>query len=354
MRTGPSRLTAQNHGLDLLRGLAAFGVAVYHFLEWRLKIQVQSLGTFSVYIFFVLSGLTMIMVYGNRFAGGITLRDAADFYRNRVARLMPLLIVVGVCRLLVDFSSGSFSDIGPRLIRFFLTVSGAFALQLPGFLSSTTGAWSLGIECGFYLVFPLAALAAMNSQPRLLVAITAFLVACQQFVMVLIRDFDTAAFWNYYITNASFAPFFAFGFLIFRLSKNCQTLNPLWFLVVFGIICVFSIVVPHIDLFRSPVYYLGLSAMAASCVWLAYRTNIPPVIAPFCFTFGSISYGLYLTHWLSDIIAYKFTKFLGGSLYVEFPLFVFISVAGAYASFRLLESPARAALKRRKLGLHTP
>jgi peptidoglycan/LPS O-acetylase OafA/YrhL len=54
----------RNHGLDLLRGLAAFGIVVYHYLYMAHGIRVESLGTFGVYLFFMLSGLTMMLVYG--------------------------------------------------------------------------------------------------------------------------------------------------------------------------------------------------------------------------------------------------------------------------------------------------
>ena len=59
----------RHHALDLVRGIAAAGVAVYHFLVWNEIADIQSMGTFSVYLFFVLSALTMMMVYGDRFSG---------------------------------------------------------------------------------------------------------------------------------------------------------------------------------------------------------------------------------------------------------------------------------------------
>jgi len=99
----------RNHGLDLLRGLAALGVAVYHYLAWRHDFPINSLGTFAVYIFFILSGVTMMMVYGQAFQNGVMMDAAGSFYRNRVARLAPLLVVVGLVRLCVDQGLGVYA-----------------------------------------------------------------------------------------------------------------------------------------------------------------------------------------------------------------------------------------------------
>jgi len=61
----------RSHGLDLLWGLAALGIAVYHFLYVAHGIAVESLGTFGVYLFFVLSGVTMMLFYGSTFSSAI-------------------------------------------------------------------------------------------------------------------------------------------------------------------------------------------------------------------------------------------------------------------------------------------
>ena len=342
MMSKPERI----HGLDLLRGLAALGVAIYHFLSWRYDFTINSLGTFTVYIFFILSGVTMMVVYGQRFEYGISPEDAGSFYRNRVAKLISLLVVVGIIQLVVSqFSVGAAPgvDIWPQLVRYVMTATGAFALHLPGFLSSTTGAWSLGIEGAFYLMFPMVALAAMNARLSVLIGVAAFLTACQQGVMFLIRDFDTTAFWNFYITPLVFAPFFAFGILIFRLSSNAKPVNSIWTVTGMTGIAAFSILHPG-DVLRSPISYLLLTALAVTCVWVAFRATISPKITPLCSFLGDISYSLYLTHWIAGMLSHAVIKRSGLPVWIELPVFLTIAVAGAYASYRLLESPARAAL----------
>src|SRR5262249_54537957 len=94
----------RHHALDLLRGLAAVGVSAYHF-TYSNGLDIQSLGTFGVYVFFVLSGLTMMLVYGGQFSKWIPEDDLITFYWNRIARIMPLLAAASLVSLLLAASS---------------------------------------------------------------------------------------------------------------------------------------------------------------------------------------------------------------------------------------------------------
>jgi len=88
--------------LDFLRGVAAFGIAVYHCLAWTKVVMVESLGRFGVYTFFILSALTMSMVYRREFSGKAVGPKLRAFYRNRLARIVPLLFVVAVINFVRD------------------------------------------------------------------------------------------------------------------------------------------------------------------------------------------------------------------------------------------------------------
>jgi len=226
-------------------------------------------------------------------------------------------------------------------------ISGAYALAVPGFLSSTTGAWSLGIEGAFYIVFPLVGLAAMNARPRALAVVAAFLILCQQGMIYLLRGMDDAAFWNFYITPLVLAPCFPLGVLIFRSDAGRQSFHPVWNVVCLVCIAGFSIVVPG-DVMRAHGSYLLLTAMSALCVWLAYRARIGERLAPLCSFLGDISYSLYLTHWIAELLAHAIAKKLGSLAFIEPALFLVLAVGGAYSSYRLLENPARIALRRWK------
>lgn len=95
-----TRAGDRNHGLDLLRGLAALGIATFHFLA-DLGVDIQSLGAFGVYVFFVLSGLTMMLIYADRFSANIARDDLIVFFWNRFTRLVPLLAAAALVSLVV-------------------------------------------------------------------------------------------------------------------------------------------------------------------------------------------------------------------------------------------------------------
>ncbi|MEO8270254.1 MAG: acyltransferase family protein, partial [Aureliella sp.] len=186
----------RHHALDLVRGLAALRIATYHWFSWSAEIDVQSLGTFGVYLFFVLSALTMAMVYCPSYGSGLKVADMTSFYRNRIARLLPLLLAVALTSLCLALYAGQGSSIVAA--RAALTGSGLFALGLPGLLSNTTGAWSLGIEIVFYAVFPLLALAIPRVRIVTLSGITVGLMVAQQAFLWVIRPVsDPSLFWNY-------------------------------------------------------------------------------------------------------------------------------------------------------------
>jgi peptidoglycan/LPS O-acetylase OafA/YrhL len=64
----------------------------YHLLSWRFRWLIESAEALLVYVFFVLSDLTMMMVYDQRIGSGMTSSLLSAFLRARVARLLPVLI----------------------------------------------------------------------------------------------------------------------------------------------------------------------------------------------------------------------------------------------------------------------
>jgi peptidoglycan/LPS O-acetylase OafA/YrhL len=107
----------------------------------------------------------------------------------------------------------------------FLTGSGLFALQLPGYLSNVVGAWSLGIEIAFYAVFPIVCLLANNARLRTLLIVVATLIVAQQALLLLLQRMateDPTRFWHYYTTPLMFAPFFAAGIVVYRSRSSAS------------------------------------------------------------------------------------------------------------------------------------
>ena len=138
-------------GWDLLRGLCALAVASYHLLYWQDLASLHTLGSYGVYLFFVLSGASLAYNYTGRLSGR---RDIAVFLATRWLRLAPLHIVL--CLLFVLFLSAHKGQWVDRLpLRLSLNASFAFGLVDPTVWALLVGGWSLGIEFVYYLAFPL-------------------------------------------------------------------------------------------------------------------------------------------------------------------------------------------------------
>jgi peptidoglycan/LPS O-acetylase OafA/YrhL len=170
-----------NAGLDGIRAIAVLGVIAYH-----LNIGWAKGGLLGVGVFFVLSGylITDLLVSEYRRHGGISL---GRFWQRRARRLLPALLVMLLVTVawatLFDRSqlSGLRSDLLPAIFYFsnwwyiFHHVS-YFAEYGPP--SPLGHLWSLAVEEQFYLVWPLALLAALRwVRDRRLIVAGALLVA---------------------------------------------------------------------------------------------------------------------------------------------------------------------------------
>ena len=144
---GPDRVL----GWDVLRGLCALAVALYHLLYWQDLASVHTLGSYGVYLFFVLSGASLAYNYSGRLGGT---RDVATFLLTRWMRLAPLYILL--CLLFIALLALRNGELVDRLpLRLLLNASFAFGAHDPAVWALLIGGWSLGIEFVYYLALPL-------------------------------------------------------------------------------------------------------------------------------------------------------------------------------------------------------
>jgi exopolysaccharide production protein ExoZ len=136
-------MQGRNEPLDWLRGLLAAAIMLYHLVASSL---LGRLGVYGVSMFFVLSGLSIALVYHRFIIDGAT---AGRFFVRRVFRIWPLLwlavIAVAVARALQG-REVNWSQIALNLTTLF------------GFISPSdyinTGAWSIGNEMVYYALTP--------------------------------------------------------------------------------------------------------------------------------------------------------------------------------------------------------
>src|SRR5438270_10757692 len=85
--------------LDGLRGIAALAVVIFHFMEWIFSDYTKNFighGFLAVDFFFCLSGFVIGYAYDNR----IEKMEVKEFFKSRLIRLHPLVILGSVLGLL--------------------------------------------------------------------------------------------------------------------------------------------------------------------------------------------------------------------------------------------------------------
>lgn len=141
------------HSIDYLRGLLAFLVMIYHYISWSVGVPDSStalgrLGIYAVSVFYVISGISLYIVYARASWG---FRDVLSFAVKRFLRIAPLYWVATIITVaFFALKSGSLSQDWGKLASNLTLTFGFFEPRnyIP------TGGWSIGNEMVFYAMFP--------------------------------------------------------------------------------------------------------------------------------------------------------------------------------------------------------
>lgn len=282
-------------GWDVLRGLCALAVATYHLLTWQDVAQLHTLGSYGVYLFFVLSGANLAYNYLGRLQGPT---DALRFLVTRWLRLAPLYLVACIALLaLLAFRDGRLlPDAAQRLA---LNLSFAFGLFDPAVSALAIGGWSLGIEFVFYLSVPVALL--LTARRWWWIGTLAALAALQWVWIgrTVGSPAGYAASSVGYHQVPAFAAYF-FGGCVIGAARRAQDLR--WPAGV-GIACWAALAALLLGLNPAAAgdELLGLrgAVLFAACfgaVFASGQVRLPVAGAPAARWLGDITYGCYLLH----------------------------------------------------------
>jgi len=144
--------------IDGLRAVAVVGVILYHLDETILPGGFTGVDVFFVISGFLLTKIIVLQCRQSRFT-------FSDFYRRRIARLFPVLIVTTVAILVVArlvYSTQEFASVGALAIASVLSVANVkLMFHGNGYFDITEDAvpflhfWSLSLEEQFYVFLPL-------------------------------------------------------------------------------------------------------------------------------------------------------------------------------------------------------
>lgn len=299
--------------LDYIRGLAALGIVIYHFNSWSFGIfdatsVISRFGLYGVSIFYMLSGLTLFHVYEKRM---FVKEGVGSFFTKRIFRIMPLLWLATTLTIL-----GAKAHFGAD--RILLSYSGLFSFLAPqAYIAG--GAWSVGNEICFYLIFPLLIFTFQRKRIVFYMFTSLFLLTHVYYAFFILTSDKTIPMqWGLYISPLNQAVFFAAGIIIYLLSKRRQMSTKYAVtLLAAGILlfAFFPVTGARSNLITG---YVNLLFLLFSCMIVYATLNInATLLLPVHRSLewlGEVSYAVYLLHpliWkLVDIIKMHYFKSL--------------------------------------------
>jgi peptidoglycan/LPS O-acetylase OafA/YrhL len=309
--------------LDGLRGLAAYTVVVSHVSNATGVfggLLGGGAGQVGVLLFFVLSGFLMGRLY---FDQALTVASVATFFRRRVARVVPLYLIVVLGSY---FWSGWYGRPWPL---FAVTDENVLAHLL--FLEGTSILWTVPTEIQFYLLFPAVWLIARR------LGMSVLLVFGLAIALTLASPLARPIVLPY-------LPYFLSGLFVAKLPHpgDRRHVDGVFVLALLAYVVTLPKVAAalglHAGAMCSPsVYLIALPVLLTATLYspLAERTLGHPVAA----FGGAISYSVYLLH-MPLLLILQGTP-IAANAYVFLLVVLAAATLAGWLSFRFVEHPLR-------------
>lgn len=324
--------------LDWLRGLMALSIMFYHIYGWEghhldSDSILGRLGIYGVSIFFILSGLSMAIVYNSIIKN---FHAAFVFMVRRIFRIWPLLWLVCFYNFFQIVFSGA--NYGYKLL--FLNLTTLFGFIKPSAYMAT-GAWSIGNEMVYYAFTPLI-LYLYNYKK---IAGNIFLLFC--FFIGLFFSFyflepqvsiSNQLQWNNYINPFNNLFLYVSGIAIYYNFKdidfNSKVINYT-FLIACALFCLLPFKGDQIVIVTGigRIIFVALSILIVFCVY-KLKIILPEFISKPLEVIGLATYGVYLIH----PIVYFFIKDqlnIKSGLLILVPLMTIVTAIFLYHYFEL-------------------
>jgi len=340
--------------LDGLRGVAAVGVVIFHFMEmviWPYSKLWIGHGFLAVDFFFCLSGFVMGYAYDDRIGS----MGLGSFLKARLIRLHPLVVLGSVLGLLAFYANpfGITPGYGPGKMALIFLASlllipyGAMKERGHNLFSLNAPSWSLFWEYVANLVFGIALYRVRRGA---LVALT--VAGAVLLCWVGHRAGNLPGGWssrNFWDGGVRVAFSFMAGLLVYRMGWRPRT--RLGFAAL-SVLLVLALVMPYArggwvrEVIVIVVYFPLLVALGAGA-------TVSPRVQRLCRLSGDLSYPLYMTHysiiWIWGDYAEKH-KLATGGLALPVACGTLIMVASAYVVMVTYDNPVRAYLRTKLSG----
>ena len=338
----PRNNSIRIESLDWLRGLMAIAIMLYHLMYWHFTPLDSSfflgrLGIYGVSIFFVLSGLSMAIVY----SGFIVDRKTASiFFIRRIFRIWPLL---WICVALVAIPSLLMGK-EVSIVKVLLNLTTAFGFVSPGSYMNT-GAWSIGNEMVYYALTPILLVAYEKSATKGNAFLFLSFLAALFFAFALLDSQKSLSDqWGIYINPFNNIFLYVAGIAIYYNLKNVEIKLSV-VVVLFGASIAAFLFYPvtgdqiAITTGINRVIFLLASIMLVCAFYkFSHYSLVPRGMQYLLGQFGIATYGVYLLHPIvNSYVGFAF-KLMGlQSTTILFVVVVILTVVFAIASFNLFE-----------------
>lgn len=330
-------------GLDYLRGLMALSVMIYHYISWGAgpigsEHLLGKLGIYAVSMFYILSGLSLGLVYYGR----ITSANAVgSFVIKRIFRIFPLFWLVLTASLLASVAGGKAHDLD--LFKVFLNYSLLF-----GFVEPTayfnTGAWSIGNEMVFYAILPMVFLLASRLTWALPLAVVSSIVVGVYFAEYrLDTSMPLAEQWSVYINPFNQLFLFMGGVALGvygKLAKVKSIASIMLLSTSLLVFCFYPVSGDSIAIVTGAerfVFSFSCMAFVAGLYFLNPSFKAAP--AKVLGFFGSACYSIYLLHPVVAKVVVALSAKVGLGAAVGYTASAFVTLAVSWVVFNYLEKP---------------
>jgi peptidoglycan/LPS O-acetylase OafA/YrhL len=324
--------------LDWLRGITACSIMLYHLISWTLwhpqsGSLLGNLGIYGVSIFFVLSGLSMGIVYHHFIRN---YKSSLIFFIRRLFRLLPLLWIVVIIITLDQYYLTHYFD----LTKFLLNIT-----LLYGFLAPSeyinVGAWSIGNECVYYAFTPLLLL--LYNKRKLfgnLALLMAILIGFFFAFYSLDSNLTLARQWNTYINpfNNIFLYFsgLALYYNFHELKLKC--IAPILIISSIAVLYFYPVSGDQIHIVTD-FNRLILSTTAIILTLGFYKLEMPTIPAWLSKTLSNIgeaTYGIYLIH---PVIFLYITRLFNLNPYSKIFITIILTILISNLLYYIYEKP---------------